>query len=75
MSDVNVLIKVTRAEQIEIEEYCINAGKKISDYFIELHRAFQKSQPKKAEAVEDWVKDMEMPETVQGQMPKKVKKK
>lgn len=75
MSDINVMIKVTRQEQIEIEEYCINAGKKISDYFIELHRAFQKSQPKKAEPLENWVKDMDSPDTVESQMPRKVKKK
>lgn len=59
MSDVSILITVTREEQLEIEEYCMNSGKKISDYLTGLHKAFMKSQPKKKEEPEEWVKELD----------------
>ncbi len=37
MNCVQMLIKVTPEIQIQIEEYCLNAGVNISDYFQRLH--------------------------------------
>jgi len=39
MTGVQMLITVSPKEQVEIEEYCVNAGVSISDYFLDLHRS------------------------------------
>ena len=41
MSRVDILIKCSQQDQIEIEEYCINEGIDFSRYFLELHYANQ----------------------------------
>lgn len=41
MSDINVILSVTREQQVAIEEYCINSGLSISQYFLGLHNKFQ----------------------------------
>lgn len=41
MSDISMIITVTREQQIAIEEYCVNAGLTISQYLVGLHNAFQ----------------------------------
>lgn len=41
MSTVDILIKCSREEQIEIEEICINQGIDFSRYFLELHHGSQ----------------------------------
>lgn len=38
---INLIISVTREQQVAIEEYCINAGLTISNYFTGLHQEFQ----------------------------------
>jgi hypothetical protein len=43
MENVKILIDCTRKVQIEVEEYCVNMGMSISDYFVSLHDAFQAS--------------------------------
>lgn len=37
-NNVDILIRCTREEQIEIEEICITENKDFSRYFLELHR-------------------------------------
>lgn len=41
MDNVKILIECTRKVQIEVEEYCVNMGLTISDYFVDLHNVFQ----------------------------------
>lgn len=36
-SEINIVIKANRRQQIEIEEYCINEGLSFSQYFMKLH--------------------------------------
>lgn len=38
-----IRLEVTQDQQSEIEEYCVNAGIKISDYLMKLHAEFQSS--------------------------------
>ena len=37
MSEIKMIIDVTRQQQIEIEEYCINSGRSPSSYLMDLH--------------------------------------
>lgn len=37
MSDIKILIEVTRDQQIEVEDYCFREGMTISQYFMGLH--------------------------------------
>ena len=57
MSDINLILSVTREEQVAIEEYCINSGLSISQYFLGLHSKFQIEQvcriPKKCNSKEE----------------------
>jgi len=39
MSDIKLLVEVTRDQQIEIEDLCTREGLSISKYFIGLHEA------------------------------------
>jgi hypothetical protein len=34
---VSLILKITRQQQIEIEEYCLCNGKTFSEYFVGLH--------------------------------------
>ncbi len=44
MSDINLILSVTREQQVAIEEYCINSGLSISQYFLGLHNKFQTAE-------------------------------
>jgi hypothetical protein len=41
MSDISLMINVTRQQQVEIEEHCINLGLSISEYLLGLHKTHQ----------------------------------
>lgn len=53
---IKLLINVTRDQQIEVEETCLNMGKSLSDYFLDLHKNFMKN--KKAENLDNSLKEM-----------------
>lgn len=60
MSDINLMIKVTRQQQISIEEYCINAGLSMSEHLTKLH--------------DDFLAAKEEMETILRQIPKETRK-
>jgi hypothetical protein len=43
MSKAKILIEVDKQTQVDVEEYCMNAGISLSAYFNNLHKEFQKS--------------------------------
>ncbi len=60
MTNINMLITVTREQQIEIEEYCTNVSMSTSEYFLSLHEQFQKYVDKPSEIitpnkVDEWI--------------------
>lgn len=44
MSEINIILSVTREQQVAIEEYCINSGLSISQYLLGLHNKFQTAE-------------------------------
>lgn len=44
METTNILITCSLQDQIDIEEYCINAGLDFSEYFMNLHEKSKKGR-------------------------------
>lgn len=61
MNDINLMLTVTREQQVAIEEYCINSGLSISQYLIGLHNEFEARSLGRPNAhqgtVSDWMND------------------
>lgn len=78
MSDINLILSVTREQQVAIEEYCINSGLSISQYFLGLHNKFQTAEkyplPRETKSKEEMLEEFpeEPPtETVRKKKPGK----
>lgn len=44
MDTIDIVITVSKQDQIEIEEFCINEGLDFSEYFMNLHEKFKMRQ-------------------------------
>ena len=56
MTNITMIIQITREQQVEIEEYCMAKGLTFSKYFTDLH----KKEMKKPEPNEDEFEIMKM---------------
>lgn len=62
MSEIKLMISVTREQQVSIEEHCINSGLSISAYLIALHEQFQRFAKESPQGGKKWVSKEEAKE-------------
>lgn len=81
---INLMISVTREQQVAIEEYCINHSLSISEYLVGLHNAHQFSlvaypKPQKfstfMEECKEIIESSEMNEAAERQLKEGMQKK
>lgn len=62
MSEISLMITVTREQQVSVEEHCINSGLSISAYFMALHDQFQRFSKEPLSNSRKWVSKEEAKE-------------
>lgn len=73
-TNLSVLVKVTREQQIEIEDICFKDGIGISQYFIGLHEADKERKLRTKQTIDVANKTVGIPNKPKFKTPAKIKK-